>query len=211
MPPIRTLPHAAEFGEHWAPAIPKLEAIRRAHLTEESYIKALVRWSLVPTVLSAIQACYFLSYAVRHALGVINAPFVSDPIWLAILTLLVALPVLGILGAFGLQRRKRWALRVEMLFVVGLLIFWVLPLLNRRPTPAPASEYFLGWTYALLMTIPFLNLVEIRNSFVLESDYLRVMDATSYIRAEPKLPLLLKLIMVALGLLLIAILSVSPH
>jgi hypothetical protein len=200
---------SADFGELWGAGDPKLETIRRAYLTEESYIKALVRWSLVPTVLSATQACYFLSYPVRFALGKINAPWVSEPIWVAVFALVIALPFLGILGAYGLHRRKRWALHIELLFVVGLLIFWVLPLFGRHSTPAPASEYILGWTYSLLMTMPFLNLIEIRNSLVLKNDYLRVMNATSYIRVKPELPRSHKLIMVALGLLLLALVCLS--
>ena len=43
--------------------------------------------------------------------------------------------------------------------------------------------------------MPSLNLLDIYRSPVLESEYLHVIEATSYIRVKPKLPLLLKLFM----------------
>jgi hypothetical protein len=194
----------AEIAEQWGAGDPELEAIRRAHRKEEAYIKALVRWHLALALLCAIFACTYLSFPIRHALGQINAPWVSK--WNIVLCcmLLVAAPALGMLGAYALHRRKPWALRVESLLVLILFSALALPLAN-RDSPAAASDFVMTWILSLILTLPFLNLLELRGSKVLGSDYLRVMGETSYIRVKPKLPLMLKLLMIALGVVFIAL------
>ena len=190
----------AELGEPWGKGDPELEAIRRANLPEEAYLKMLVRANLGAAVLFGAAACYFLSFPIRHALGQIDAPWVYHPNWVVFFALLSAAPILSALGAYGLHRRKPWAIRVVSMLVFVYLIIWVFPLLNRA-TPAPVLHFVTGAVMALAVTIPFLNLWDLRHSAVLGRDYVRVMDATSYVRVKPKLPLSLRLIMIALALI----------
>ena len=61
----------------------------------------------------AVIACIYPSYLVRHLLGQINAPWVFKPNYLVYYVLSFALPLLAGFRAFGLHRRKPWALRVS--------------------------------------------------------------------------------------------------
>ena len=129
-------------------------------------------------------ACTYLSFPIRHALGQINAPWVSK--WNIVLCcmLLVAAPVLGMLGAYALHRRKPWALRVESLLVLILFSALALPLAN-RDSPAAASDFVMTWILSLIgLTAPILNLLELRGSVVFESKYSDAVAATRHRTSE---------------------------
>jgi hypothetical protein len=195
---------AATTGQPWGTGDPECEAIRRANLTDEAYLKALVRGNLVFAAFFGWCAIYHLSFPVRNAIGQISAPWATKPNWTVFYALEAAIPVLGILGAYGLARRKPWAIFVQMLLVLDLLIFWVFPCIN-RDEPTPVLQFVFGAVFALFLITPFLNVLDLRDSVVFGSDHLRVIDATSYIRVKPKFPLSLRLFMVALGLFLLGL------
>lgn len=197
-----------DLGDDWGDDDSAPATIRHANRSDEACLKALVRWNIVVAVLVASMACFYLSYLVRHALGQINAPWVFKWNYLAYDAFLIIAPVLGVIGAVGLDRRKPWAMRVQIVLVMDLLLAWVLPLINRNSSP-PLEVYLQGWIFTLCLTLPFLNLVDLRKSVVLGPDYLRVLDKTSYIRVEAKLPLWQRLLVAALVILFIGIGSMN--
>ena len=191
-------------GQPWGTGDPECEAVRRANLTDEAYSKFLVRANVVFAAVFGGLAILCLSFPIRHAIGQINAPWVAKLNWAAFFALVAAIPVLGILAAYGLHRRKPWAIFVETLVVMDLLIFWVFPLVNRDER-TPILHFVAGAVFALCLVTPFLNVLDLRDSAVFKSDYLRVIAATSYVRVKAKLPLSLRLIMAVLGLFFVGL------
>jgi hypothetical protein len=195
---------ARELGQPWGVGDPEMEGIRRANLHDEAYLKILVRANFVYAGLILAFGSYYLSFPVRHAIGQINAPWVAKPHWVAFFLLLLLMPILGVLGGFGLHRRKPWAIFVETMLVLGLLTFWVFPLFN-RDEPTPAMQFVVGAMFGLCITTPFLNVWDLKDSAVFRSRYAQVIDATSYIRVKAKLPLSLRLMMGAFALIFLGL------
>jgi hypothetical protein len=195
---------ARELGQPWGTGDQELEAIRRANLTDEAYLKILVRANFVIAAGICAFGGYYLSFPLRHAFGQIDAPWVAKPNWVALFALLLIMPILCILGGYGLHRRKSWAIFVETLLVLTLLIFWVLPLLNREE-PTPLLHFVVGAVFGLCLTTPFLNVWDLKDSVVFRRDYLRVVEATSYIKVKAKLPLSLRLMMGAFALIFLGL------
>ncbi len=193
-----------ELGQPWGTGDPELEAIRRANLTDEAYLKILVRANLVIAAMICAVGGYYFSVALRHAFGQIDAPWVAKPNWVALDGLLVIMPILCILGGYGLHRRKPWAIFVETLLVLSLLIFWVFPLLN-RDEPTPLLQFVVWAVFGLCVTTPFLNVWDLKDSAVFRSDYVQVVEATSYIKVKAKLPLSLRLMMGAFALIFLGL------
>jgi hypothetical protein len=193
-----------ELGQPWGAGDPELEAIRRANLTDEAYLKVLVRANIWIAAMICAFGGYYFSFPVRHALGQINAPWVAKPNWVALFGLLLFMPILAILGGYGLQRRKPWAIFVETLLVLSLLIFWVFPLLN-RDEPTPLLHFVEGALFGLSITTPFLNVWDLKDSAVFRRQYLQVIDATSHIQVKAKLPLSLRLMMGAFALIFVGL------
>jgi hypothetical protein len=193
-----------ELGQLWGTGDLELEAIRRANLADEAYLKILVRANFVIAAMICAFGGYYLSFPIRHVLGQIDAQWVGKPNWIAFYGLLVIMPILSILAGYGLHRRKPWAILVETLVVLSLLIFWVFPLLN-RDEPTPMMHFVVGAVFGLCVTTPFLNIWDLKDSAVFLSAYARVVKATSYIRVKPKLPLTLRLMMGAFALVFLGL------
>ncbi len=193
-----------ELGEPWGTGDLELEAIRRANLGDEAYLKIVVRANFVIAAMICAFGGYYLSFPVRRALGQIDAPWIAQPNWMVFYALLVLMPVLCILSGYGLHRRKTWALYVETLLVLALLIFWVFPLFN-RDDPTPIMHFVVGAIFGLCVTTPFLNVWDLKNSAVYRSEYRHVIEATSYIRVKAKLPLSLRLMMGVFALVFLAL------
>ncbi len=199
-------PYAAPapvLDEEWCADDPELEATRRANLADEAYLKALVNANLVVGAAVGVLVVPMLVYLVRHSLGQINAPWVFKPNWIAYYVLSLAVPILGLLAAYGLYWRKRWAILVETLLVFDVLVWWMLPLLNRDKPVAP-WDFVFSAILALCLATPFFNVWELGSSAVFRSDYQRVIDATSYIRVTPKLPRAFTLIIMTSGFIMFA-------
>jgi hypothetical protein len=200
-------PYAApsrELGEPWGTGDPELEAIRRANLADEAYLNILVRANFVFAAMSCAFGGYYLSFPLRHAFGQIDAPWVAKPNWVALFVLLSITPILCILGGYGLHRRKPWAIFVETLLVLSLLMIWVFPLLN-RDEPTPLLHFVAGAVFGLCITTPFLNVWDLKDSAVFRLDYLNVVEATSYIKVKAKLPLSLRLMMGVFALIFLGL------
>jgi hypothetical protein len=187
-----------DLGQPWGTGNLALEEIRRANLTDEAYMKMLVRANFLYAALFCAFGGYYWSFPIRHGVGQIEAPWLAKPNWIALLAMLAIMPVLAILGGIGLLRRKPWAIFVETLLVLSVLIVWVFPLINRdEPTPI---LHFVVWAFfGLALATPFLNVWDLRKSAVFGSDYVNVVDATSHIHVKAKLPLSLRLMMGAFG------------
>ncbi len=193
-----------ELGQPWGTGDLEMEAIRRANLADEGYLRFLVRANFKIAAIICAFGGYYLSFPVRHALGQIDAPWIAKPNWMGFYALLVLMPVLSILSGYGLHRRKPWAFSVETLLVLTLLIFWVFPLLNRED-PTPIMHFVVGAIFGLCVTTPFLNVWDLKDSPVFRSEYRQVIEATSYIRVKAKLPLSLKLMMGAFALVFLGL------
>jgi hypothetical protein len=193
-----------ELGQPWGTGDLELEAIRRANLTDEAYLKVLVRANVVIAAMMCAFGGYYLSFPVRHALGQINAPWVTKPNWMALYSLVVIMPFVSILAGYGLHRRKPWAIFVETVLVLNLLICWVFPLVN-RDEPSPFMHFVAGAVFGLCVSTPFLNVWDLKDSAVFRSDYLQVVEATSHIRVKAKLPLSLRLMMGAFALVFVGL------
>ena len=152
-----------ELGQPWGTGDLELEAIRRANLTDEAYLRILVRANFVIAAMICAVGGYYLSFPVRHALGQIEAPWIAKPNWIAFYALLVVMPVLCILSGYGLHRLKPWAILVETVLVLTLLIFWVFPLLNRED-PTPIMHFVVGAIFGLCVATPFLNAWDLKDS-----------------------------------------------
>ena len=72
-----------ELGQPWGTGDLELEAIRRANLADEAYLKILVRANFVIAAMICAFGGYYLSFPIRHALGQIDAPWVGKPNWIA--------------------------------------------------------------------------------------------------------------------------------
>ena len=111
-----------------APAPSELtpESVRRAHLAEESYAKAMEIVNYFYGLLFAVPALVLIGLAVLHAAGTISAPWIGRPSWLAMIVVLSATAVLAIIAGYGYRRLKRWALGTEALVALFALVWYFL-------------------------------------------------------------------------------------
>ena len=66
-------------------------------------------------------------------------------------------------------------------------------------------HFVVGAIFGRCVTTPFLNVWDLQDSPVFRSAYRQVIKATSYIRVKAKLPLSLKLMMVAFALVFLGL------
>jgi hypothetical protein len=190
---------AAVFGE----AGPK--AIRRAHLREESYLKAVGKVNYVYAVLFVAYDAFFLYWTVRHLSGKLVAPWSIRPGYLALQANFGIMAVLSLIAGYGFRRLRPWAMRVEALFVLCFLIQW--PLFIVAYSEPPGLGYFVGGVLLLAaFLVPLINLWDVRQSPVITPEYRRVIEATPGARIRGRLPWELELIMLVLFVLATTIL-----
>jgi hypothetical protein len=204
--PLNPPASTGQDAEHAAPSDDP-EVVRRAHLTEESYVKALGIINYIYFFLFGSSASYWLILAIQHATGRISAPWVLRPGWIAVITDLWITTILAGVAGYGLRRLRPWALVVEALFVLCWLIWYFLGFVV--PTRQSSLLAIIGGTaFLVALAAPMLNLGEVRHSVIFDRDYRRIIKATPSIRARAKLPRELWLIAVLfliVGLVLIYI------
>jgi hypothetical protein len=178
------------------------ESLRRSHLSEESYVKAMGFVNYTYGVLLGLDAVYLSRLTVLQVSGRISAPWTLEPGWLAIQVVSWIMAILAILAGHGFFRFKKWALRAEVLFSLCWLALWFLSI--AVPTGSSTDPrlrtivVFSLWMAAL--ATPMINLWDIRHSVIFERSYQRVFRATSSIRVRAQLPLELKMIPLCLFL-----------
>jgi hypothetical protein len=179
--PGGSLDHAAALRDA------DVAAVRRAHLAEESYIKALGIVNYVYGFLFGASALCWLGLAILHASGRISAPWILRPGWVAVGVNQWISAILALGAGYGFRRLRRWALPAEMLLALCWLISWLLVfLVPSRPGA------FLGILaiacFNIALAAPMLDLWDIRRSVVFDEDYRRIIAGTSTIRAGARLP-----------------------
>jgi hypothetical protein len=167
--------------------------VRRAHLKDESYVKAVGIVNYLYSVLFAGAASYYLFLAFQHSAGRISAPWVLRPGWIALITVLWLMAISSGVAAYGLRRLRSWALLVEVLVALCWLIWYFLGFVV--PTKQSSLLANIGGTALLIaLASPMLNLWDARRSAIFGRDYRRVIAATPSIRASENLPLELWLV-----------------
>lgn len=182
---------AAVFGQ----ADPK--AIRRAHLRDESYARAVGLTNHLYAVLFVAYDAYLLAMTFLHLSGRIIAPWSVRPGWVALQVNFALMALLAAIAGRGFRRLRPWALRVEALFVLCFLIQWPLSIIAySRPM---GVGYFAGGVALLAaFLVPLINLWDVRDSLVFSPEYRRVIAAMPGLRVRAKLPWELKLLMLVL-------------
>jgi hypothetical protein len=171
---------AAAAGE------PTAETVRRAHLAEESYVKALEIVNYFYGLLFALPTLALIGLAVLHATGAVSAPWISRPSWLAMIVVLSAIAILATLAGYGFHRLRRWALGTEALVgLCGLIWYFLWFLIPAQPN---LYQILMGTSFLLALAAPMLDLWDLRHSVLFDGDYRRIIAATPSLRATPRLP-----------------------
>jgi hypothetical protein len=193
---------AAVFGE----SNPKV--IRKAHLREESYLKAVGKVNYVYAFLFVAYDAFFLYWTVGHLSGKINAAWSVRPSYVALQANFGIMAVLSLIAGYGFRRLKPWAMQVEALFVLCFLIQW--PLFIIAYSEPPSIGYFAGGVLLLsAFLVPLINLWDVRQSPVMSPEYGRVIAATPGVRIRGRLSWELELMMLVLFVLATTILVFS--
>jgi hypothetical protein len=77
------------------------ETVRRNHLAEESYVKAVGKSNFALTVAFGTMAGYYLRTTFMHASGSINAPWMLKPAWIALQINLCVLTLILAIAGYG--------------------------------------------------------------------------------------------------------------
>jgi hypothetical protein len=190
-------PPQSDFSDRSRIVDPEVEALRRAHLKDESYVKALTIVNLAYAVALGVYLINRAQTLVLHLSGRTPSPWIVRPVRLAE-QLVDAVTLICALGAAcGFFMRKRWALRFELVLALGFFLNGILePLLHSRP--APILTFIGPITLGLMLAAPMLEVSRLRRSVVFDPAYARTVKATAHIKAWPKLSRRLTLIMVIL-------------
>lgn len=193
---------AAVFG----PSDP--ETIRRTHLRDESYLKAVGRANYLYALFFGAGVVYFMRLTFLQLSGRINAPWSIRPAWIAYEANGGVLALTALVAGYGFRRLRRWAMAAEGLFVVSFLVG--LPLSILAQSRPPAAGEFVG--EVLLMAaflVPMINLWDVRRSGVFAPQYRRVVAATPGVRVVARLSWELKLVMLVLFVVATTVLALS--
>src|SRR5262249_55495824 len=152
--PDGSLDHAAAADE------PTAETMRRAHLAEESYVKALEIVNYFYGILFAAPTLALIGLAALHAAGTVSAPWISRPSWLAMIVVLSAIAILASLAGYGFHRLRRWALGTEALVGLFALIWYFLWFLI--PAQPNLYQILMGTSFLLALAAPMLDLWDLR-------------------------------------------------
>ncbi len=190
-------PPKSDFSDRSGIVDPEVEALRRAHLKDESYVKAL---TIVNLVYAVGLGAYLITRAqilISHLSGRTDSSWIVRPVRLAE-QLVDAVTLICALGAAcGFFMRKRWALRFELVLALGFVLNGIIePLLHSRP--APILTFIGPIAVGLMLASPMLEVSRLRRSVVFDPAYARTVKATAHIKAWPKLSRKLTLIVVVL-------------
>jgi hypothetical protein len=164
---------------------PTAETVRRAHLAEESYAKAMEIVNFFYGLLFAAPVLVLISLAVLHGAGRISAPWISRPGWLAMIVVLSAIAILATLTGYGFRHLRRWAVWTEALVALCGLVWYFLWFVI--PAQPHFPQILMGTSFLLALASPMLDLWDIRRSVIFDQDYQPIIAATPKIRAAPRL------------------------
>ena len=195
-------PQQADFNDRSGVVDPEVEALRRAHVKDESYVTAL---TIVNLVYATALGAYLIGRAqilILHLSGRTLSPWIVRPIRLAE-QLVDSVTLICALGAAcGFFMRKRWALRFELVVALGFMLNGIVePLLHSRSTRI--MTYIGPIAVGLLLASPMLEVSRLRRSVVFDPEYARTIKATAHIKAWPKLSRKLTLVVVLIFVSLI--------
>lgn len=173
-------------------------AIRKAHLREESYLKALGRVHLLYAVLFGLCTWYYARFAFLHLTRRINAPWSIRPDHIGLEAATAITAFLALAAAIGYLRLRRWALRLEVLFVLGFAVAVTLLVAVLPTTPVLGELAGEGLIFTALL-VPLINLWDVRNSEVLDPSYRDVIRSSPGVRVRARLTWEIKLPMLVLG------------
>ncbi len=215
-----SMPH--QFGEPAEPSAPPAGdhssesvladpvAIRQAHLREEAYLKALGKVHLLYAVLFGVLTWYLARFTVLHLMGRINAPWSVRPDWFGLQVTMTITALIALAAAIGYLRLRRWALRLEVVFLLGVAIYVALSVMCQSRIPDLGELAGMALLHAAVL-VPLINLWDVRNSEVLDPSYRDVIRSSPGVRVRARLTWELKLPMLVLGVagLLFAVYSVK--
>jgi hypothetical protein len=163
------------------------EAVRKAHVRGEAYVKAVGRVNDFHALFFGIGAFFYIRYTVLHLMGRITAPWTVKPGWIAYQADLLLAAVLALIAGCGLRRMRSWGFSLELLFLYSFALVWPLAILASSK-PISFDEFAAGVALMSALAAPLLDLVDIRRSIVLTPVYRRVIEATPGVRVRSKLP-----------------------
>lgn len=173
-------------------------AIRHAHLREESYLRALGKVHLLYAVLLGLGTFYYARFAVLHWLRRVSAPWSIRPDWLGLQAIMTITTLIALAVGIGYLRLRRWALRLEVLFLVGFAVYVALSVGCQSTIPALGELAGITLLHAALL-VPLINLWDVRNSEVLDPSYRDVIRSSRGVRVRGRLTWEIKLLMLVLG------------
>jgi hypothetical protein len=202
-------PPRADFSDRSGSFDREAEELRRAHVRDESYVKALTIINFIYFLLYGASAAYYEWILISHLNGRVSAPWIVRPGFVLLQSILCSMPVLALGAAVGFLRRKRWALVLELLFTVCLFLNWMLAPLVATKAPS-VLEFIATGAFVLAIAAPMLNVWDLRRSIVFAPEYDLAVAATPRVEVRPKLSGELKLITIVLhfvwvGLALVAL------
>ncbi len=169
------------------------EAVRRAHLGEEAYVKAVGGVHYIYAVLFILHAGYFLRLTYLHLTGKISAPWSVRPGWIALQLDWCLVILLTLVAGYGFRRLKPWALWMEGLFVFTFLTIWPLSIFAYSRETSP-SEFAGGVLLMAALLVPLIGLWDLRESILFTPAYGRAITATPHAEVRARLPLELKIL-----------------
>lgn len=192
-------PPQSDLSDHWGIGDPQAEALRRVHIQEESYVKALAIVNFVYVFWFGAVAANLEWILFAHLRGGVSAPWIVRPGYVAMQVVSCGLPIFALGAALGFFRRRSWALRFELLTALCLLLSFALdPLI--RSTPTSALLFIASTALVAALAAPMLNVWDLRRSAVFTPEYALAVAATPHIKARPKLSVGLTLSTVVLFL-----------
>jgi hypothetical protein len=197
-------PYAAptvDMGDPWTHGPPEALELRRAHRREESHVKGLAIINFAYAVLFGIAAFQEVSILIGYLAGQVNTPWIVRPARITSLVVSVCMPIAAFGAAYGFLRRKRWALRWELVFAALWFALWHLePLFRSRPRPLLE---FLGLAAGnLMLAAPMLEVWFLRRSVVFDAEYSNAIAETRHIWFWPRVSA--KVVLVAFVLFVVA-------
>jgi hypothetical protein len=197
-PPEWTFVDRGKFGD------PPAETLRRAHLREESYAKALALANCLYVFLFGSFLISRLRILISHLIGRARSPWILQPrsIGHHVITLIVV--ICSFAAAWGFFSRRRWALRFELLAAISFALGALFEQLVLR-NPVANDSVVAQAIFYLIIALPMTDALHLRHSVIFDPKYSQVREATRHIRVWPKLSLAVTLIefaLIALGVLM---------
>lgn len=182
------------------------EAIRRAYLREEAYVKAVGIMNYLYFIFFGAFSAYYVGIALLHRSGKVSAAWSVQPGWIALESNGCVMAILALAAGYGFRRLKHWALRVEAFFVLCCLFYMPLSIFAYSQ-PMGIGYLAAGISLMSALLVPLLNLWDVRKSRLFTPEYRRVVAMTTGVRVRARLPWELKIPAILLMVLYLIICS----